>query len=435
MSWIFGSSAGYINLSNDIVEACSEESIQSVAVNAGGATYSVGDIVDLTGGTSTITAQFEVTAESGGGVTGIRQVNDGVYTVPTGTTGIATTGAGDNNLTVDVTYGQNGWAINEDTTWSGSNRVVQLEGSGGGSDEIFLGWRTFHDTPSGYYNWEFHGMTGYDGGLPFDEQPGITNGFHDGGSSTLTSGCYLTALNSPTDIPYWLNVNPYRIIMVVKAGTRYFPSYNGWGNRFATSTEYPYPMCISGNTSLYSRIASTSVLQSGLTDPWRTTVGAGNQGGPTKVFQADNSWRNCQNATISDAGSVSSTPGECVVIPAGRPIGTTDGTIPQNDRFMHATQDIPWNKIIPPNESSGGQTYNLLPSEDSVEDLRVLFPTMIVQSKPVVQVHMELDKVFWVSAHGGLGAEDRIIENGEVYRVFPNGLRAENYSFFAIKEQ
>ena len=102
---------------------------------------------------------------------------------------------------------------------------------------------------------------------------------------------------------------------------------------------------------------------------------------------------------------------------------------------MQGTNSVPFWKIIPPNVSTGGQTYNLHPTEDSGGDQRALWPTIIVECDPNLQIYMELDNVFWVSAFGGVVAEDRIIENSEVYRVFPNGIRSENYSFYAIKEQ
>ncbi len=431
MSWIVGTSDDYIDLSNDIVEACTEESIQSVAVNVGGTTYVVGDIVSLTGGTSTIVAQFEVTSVSGGVVDGIRQFNDGVYTVPTGTTGIATTGAGDNALTVDVTYAENGWAANEDTTWSGSDRVVQLEGSGGGTDEIFVGWRTFFNAGPGYFNWELHGMTGYDSLLPFDEQPGISLGFHDGTTATERSGCYWTIQNA--SINYWLNVTPYRIICVVKVGARYFPMYLGWGNRFATVNEYPYPILVSGNTSLFTKVHSTTALMSGLIDPWRSQESDGNVGGPMMLLKVDNSWLDVKNATITDAGS-NAQQRVTVVVPCGRPDGTTSPSIPLQDQFMTPGL-VAFDDFIPPNVTSGGQNYNVHPTEDSGGDLRALWPTMIIGTSPAQQVYMEMDSCFWVSTFGGVTAEDRVIENSEVYRIFPQGIRAENYSFFAIKEQ
>jgi hypothetical protein len=151
-----------------------------------------------------------------------------------------------------------------------------------------------------------------------------------------------------------------------------------------------------------------------------------------QIFQVDNTWLDVKNATISDGGS-NTQHRDVVVLPAGRPDGTSSA--PQEDRFMHGTSGLPFDKIIPPSVIAAGQTYNLNPTEDTGGDLRVLWPTMVVQSTPAIQVHMELDNVFWVSAFGGVVSEDRIIENSEVYRVFQNGLRTENYSFFAIKEQ
>lgn len=75
---------------------------QALAVVAGGTTYAVGDTFLIVGGTFTVQARGIVTAEAAGVVTAARVLDPGVYTVNPGV-GAATSGAGDDALTVTTT--------------------------------------------------------------------------------------------------------------------------------------------------------------------------------------------------------------------------------------------------------------------------------------------------------------------------------------------
>lgn len=426
MSWIRGTVTDYLDLSDALVAAMTGSSLQTSAVNAGGTGYTVGDILTISGGTNTVAAQVEVLTAPGGVVGTVRRYNDGVYTVTPGTTAVAVTGGtGNDDCTLDLTWGSNGWTANRDTTWSGSDKEVLMEGEGGGSDEIFVGWRTYSDGPANRYNLELHGMTGYDSGLDFDEQAGISPGFHDDVLSTQKAGCYLLALNS--SMSYWISVTSYRIVGVIKAGSSYFPFYMGWGNRFATASEYPYPMLIAGCTSQPDDDAAQSKLTSGLTDPWRDTSSGGTAQGPSLVFFTDNAWHGVANSTVGSSSR--SNLGDRVVLPAGRSDGEDSG-----ESASLFTDDYGnFGEFIEQNSLSGNAAANLHATPGTA-DQREMIPTVIVFFTPSVQVVMEIDDVWWVSAFGGVSAEDRFIENGEVYRVFQNGNRSDLYAHFALKE-
>ena len=75
---------------------------QVLAIGAGGATYAVGDQFLIAGGTFSAQATGIVTAVTAGVVTAARVLDPGVYTVNPGA-GAVTSGAGDDNLTVDTT--------------------------------------------------------------------------------------------------------------------------------------------------------------------------------------------------------------------------------------------------------------------------------------------------------------------------------------------
>ena len=77
----------------------------AATIGAGGSGYYVGDVLNVVGGTSTITAQVKVTTTSSGAVTGIAIQNSGNYTVPAGTSSVATTGGFGTGFTLTIIWG------------------------------------------------------------------------------------------------------------------------------------------------------------------------------------------------------------------------------------------------------------------------------------------------------------------------------------------
>lgn len=75
---------------------------QALAIGAGGTTYALGDEFLIVGGTFTTQGRGRVTAVAAGVVTAAVVSEPGEYTVNPGA-GAATSGAGDDNLTVDTT--------------------------------------------------------------------------------------------------------------------------------------------------------------------------------------------------------------------------------------------------------------------------------------------------------------------------------------------
>jgi hypothetical protein len=435
MSWIRGTSTGHINLSNDVLAAIlgtSADSVDSV-VNGGSSGYVVGDLVTLTGGTFTVATVLEVTAVSAGVITAARIYNAGVYSVAPGdpVSQGSTSGAGVGTPTFNMTYSSNGWTQDRDTTWTGSQREVIIHGSGGGSDAIYVGWRTFEDVGSTRYNWELHGMTGYDSGLDINQQVGINPGDHTSGTTAIQAGAYLPLLSTSMD--WYLSVTPYRIILSVKAGSGYYQAYLGFINRFATSTEYPYPLCVAGSTDTYSHTPATSQKMSGLTDPW--TDGA-IDAGPLHLLDAGGTWVRFANATISGT-TLNNASAVNITVPCGKNSDSSAAGTPLQDRWTPVTAALNWNNLIVQNSSLGASSGNLEPTPGTGNDYYVLFPTMLVRSADngqTQQVYGELDDVFWLSVFGGVTSEDRIIQT-DVYRVFLNCNRAgQNYEFLAIKE-
>lgn len=426
MSFIIGSSSGHIDFSNDILAAVTGTSLQTVdSIAAGGTGYSVGNVLTLSGGTSTIAATVEVTTVSSGAVTGVRITNAGVYSAAPGDP-VSTTGVG-SGCTLNCTFGTNGWTTQRDTTYSGSEREVILLGSGDGGDEIFVGWRTFSSVPGDYYNLELHGMTGFTTALPFAEQPGLSPGLWDAGLPSDKAGPY-TPLSS-SSLTWWLSVTPYWIFATIRVGSNYYKMFLGWANRFATETEYPYPLMISGDTSLFSSRAGQSELMSGLTDPFRANVTDGSARGPLLLRTVDGTWYDIKNSIISTGARTYN--GDRCVMPAGRPVGTTSGTTPNEDKFMTSTGAF--TDFIPEGVISGGEAASLQPTPNS-GDTTILFPCVVVFSVPVSGVMVEIPNTYWVSGFGAIVSEDRVIVDGVAYRVFQNGNRTDNYAYLAMRE-
>lgn len=110
-------------LANDIIDALSHanlpQQIGTAAVNNGGTSgaYIVGDQLTISGGTGTA-AVLEVTAVSGGHVTGVKIVNAGAYTAAPTLSGCATTGGSGAGATFDLTMAGGLRAVDDGRAWS-----------------------------------------------------------------------------------------------------------------------------------------------------------------------------------------------------------------------------------------------------------------------------------------------------------------------------
>ncbi|RKZ20196.1 hypothetical protein DRQ50_00120 [bacterium] len=425
MSWIRGSATDFIDLSDELVAAATGDSVATVAVSSGGTGYTEGDVLLVAGGTNTIAAQVEVTSETGGVIDGVRIYNAGAYTATPTTPNSATGGTG-SGASITLTFtGGNGWTANRNAIYSGSDKEVMLEGDGGGSDAIHVGWRTFRDVPAGYYNWELHGTTGYTAGADMKDQPSISPGFFDGASNDDQAGAYLLLHEASVD--FWFSITSYRIIGVVKVGTAYFNFFLGWADRFATSTEYPYPLVVAGHTSAPDDLSNQGKMSSGLLDPWRDNGANGLAAGPMFVYFTDGGWHSVHNGLVSS--SARQTKRDRVVIPCGHPQGQSDCA--PEDLILNNMLDF--DEFIPIAGLSNTPTANIHPTPGTADGY-VMLPCTIVFSDPTNQVVANLPDIFWISGYGAVGSEDRNIVGGEVYRIFQNCNRTDNYAFFALKE-
>lgn len=126
----------------------------------------------------------------------------------------------------------NGWEVLRYST-SGTNHELILQGAGlSGIEEIFVGFRTYHDVGADYYNLLAGVFTGYAPLLTFDGQPGAR-----------LSG--VPCHNQRVD--YWLTLNAQRIALAMKVGTPvYQHAYVGKMLPYARPSQYPYPVVCAG---------------------------------------------------------------------------------------------------------------------------------------------------------------------------------------------
>ena len=128
-----------------------------------------------------------------------------------------------------------GWTALRYST-SGTDHELILKGVGfSGTEEIFVGFRTYHSVPADYYNLCAAAFTGYVTANTFETQPGAR-----------LSG--VPAHNQRID--YWLTVNPQRIALGMKVGTPVYESaYVGKFLPYALPSQYPYPVICAGMLS------------------------------------------------------------------------------------------------------------------------------------------------------------------------------------------
>lgn len=130
-----------------------------------------------------------------------------------------------------------------------TNRGLILKGPGySGTEEIFVGFSTYHDVTADYYNLVVYGFTGYVPGNPMTSQPGAR-------------WSAVPAHNQRID--YWLTLSPQRIAFGLKVGIPVYESaYVGKMLPYARPSQFPYPMVVGGmlaaNTTPATRFSDTA---------------------------------------------------------------------------------------------------------------------------------------------------------------------------------
>lgn len=151
------------------------------------------------------------------------------------------------------------------------SQTIILKGSGySGTEEIFIGFATYENSGTDYYNISMMVARGFVAGNTWGTQPGI---------SPVNSIC---AHN--LNIGFWLDVTPQRIAGCLKVGTPVYESfYVGKFFPYAQPSQYPQPLCIAGTLtgSPVTRYSDTSTGHS---------FGVRGNSTRMRIFLLDGSW-------------------------------------------------------------------------------------------------------------------------------------------------
>lgn len=272
--------------------------IATAAINAGGTGYAVGDILELTTGTSREKAKVQVDTVSGGVITAISIFETGgSYSVaPTltggatrgvgpaafagddaatvdvtmtgliGTTGLSVTGGTGSSATVDITLAQTGWTVDDDASNSRNRNdetinsvtdekeVVLVGDATGITNKPYTALRTvtFTDGLDTRYAVQVVGLITHNPALEVHNQVSRSNGWGDGSTS---DGSYLLfPQNQANEVDFWIQADDVHFFCVVNenptASTddgRYMNLYSGFMDRVGTESESPYPFLVFGS--------------------------------------------------------------------------------------------------------------------------------------------------------------------------------------------
>lgn len=424
----------YIDLLVQLEDLAANSHVDTVAINAGGSNWAVGDLFDINGGTvvNGLNATGEILTEAAGVATSIRLYNGGAYTVNPGV-GATTTAIGPSigtGLTVDTTILSTGWTVDRSIVYDIPERELIMHGAGVGTDEIYVGIQTKRNTPASVFYWELAGMTGFDNGQAFDDQPESTR--QEPNTTTLT-----TPLNNGT-IDYFFVLDAYHIKGVAKSGSSYTNFYLGFVNTFATKDEYPYPLVIIGCSSAVNRDVPFSAgddFLSGLCDPISFGV---NDKGPGAIRVTNGAWYRLYNAYGPTTKTVPTFANNPRLWPCGRIQKNTSNYPNEVNRFEGSVEigdETPSVWLGGSTGQGGAPPTQLDPTPDSGGDLPFIWPTMIYQVDPSEQFWGELIDVHPLSVKGtGAVSEDTVtLPNGDTYLLFQNCNRTDTWSFLAIK--
>lgn len=150
--------------------------------------------------------------------------------------------------------------VTNEETWeqlrydtSTANHELILKGKGlTGTEQIYVGFRTYQNADADYYNLVAMTATGYVAENTFDTQPGVK-----------LSG--IPAHNQA--IQYWITLNAQRIALVMKVGTPvYEMAYVGKIFPYARPQQYPYPVICAG---MLNGVSATKFSDTAHSMPWK----------------------------------------------------------------------------------------------------------------------------------------------------------------------
>jgi len=450
--------------------------LATVAVNAGGTGYSVGEIVEVQGGTERQMGKARVDTEAAGVVTAVSVFETGgAYSVAPGLTGATTLGIGPSTfggnddltlnltmtglisltgnattasaagtgLTLDITLTQTGWFTGSQNLFQDTNdfslnsindqKQLALKGTVTGGDEPFIMFRTGTATvgidDNHFIIWS--ACDAFNPAVDFNSQTGNMQSM-----TGIGVGHYTPLFDAQTQ-DAWISITERKIAIAIKTQglvtLAYQSGYVGLGNSFATTVNNPYPLvayaCCGFSTVFPDDVEITGPVEAQT----------------HSVFDDPYSLRRQEDAVVlgfRNADPFGVLKEERTVYPGGqnrRLAGASDASTIVGEgrrRFF----DI----ILP---SGAGATSVILPTPDSGGDLLPPIPVVLMETNtvsepinPFDKLRTEIENMYWVTGLDSTGsaitAEDTTTDqNGTRYRIFRSGSRTEVYSLWAMKEE
>jgi hypothetical protein len=420
----------YIDLMVQLEDLAANSHVDTLAINVAGTGWAVGDQFDINGGTvvNGLNARGEVLAEAGGVPSSIRLYNGGAYTVNPGVAATTTAifPSVGINLTVDTSILVTGWVVDRSDIYDSPERELLMHGLGSGAEAIYCQFQTRRNVGAGVFYWEIQGASGFDNGELFDDQPGSSK-------QTVDTDDLSTPLNNGI-IDYWFVIDPFHIKGIFKSGSSYTNLYTGFINTYVTAAEYPYPLYVSGCSSASSRnipFNDSSDFMSGMHDPISFSSV---QDGPGALREVDGQWYRFRNAFPSGANKNTDSPEQRSIYPC-RMMPNSSAVITPQNRFSGSSivgtrADAWFGGLL-----AAGGAAQLDPTPDSAGDIQFLWPNVLYQQIPSLQILGELIDVYPVVVRGiGAVSEDTMTDaNGNTYILFQNCNRTDTWAFFAIK--
>lgn len=135
------------------------------------------------------------------------------------------------------------WVVQRYNTSAGSEELI-IKGVGyGGTDQIYVGLKAYHDVPSDNFALILNGFTGFNNALGFYEQPGAM-------LIPDLPPCLPSVKSNPVNanaIKYWIIADAESFRIITRTGTVYHQAYMGFYLAYGTPPQYPYRLIVGGS--------------------------------------------------------------------------------------------------------------------------------------------------------------------------------------------
>jgi hypothetical protein len=278
---------------------------------------------------------------------------------------------------------------------SATDGELYLQGQGSsGTDTIIVGMQTYRNAGNNVFGIKGRGYTTFDNTLTFDTMPG------------LSPPAFVALSDTSFTCFFW--VNSRRIMIAARIGTTDILWQFGYPLPFATASQYPYPLMITGSVqdATYN-FQQNNYGQSCMPDPCPNGC---------QVRWIDGTWLTVQHYNNNNAARANAlSNSNPYMFQPLRDNSTTDNAETDNtgSEIVIFTQFAANTEIVSITEISA------LP----------LYPVVLTNANQLIA---QVDGLYVVPGNG-LSAGDTLTVGSDTYDVFHNTWRTEFPDFFAMK--